>query len=129
MIKVYTDGASQGDPGPSGAGIWIQADGEILEYSIPLPSMSNHEAEFHAVIEALKICLDKFPDRIISLRSDAKAVVDIINKGHTKNKKFRPLLLQVNTMSASFSLFFIKWIPHTNNKNADMLAKRAIHLQ
>lgn len=56
MIEVYIDGASAGNPGPSGAGIFIKANGKVERYSIPLGVMSNHEAEYYAFIEALKIC-------------------------------------------------------------------------
>ena len=59
MIEVYIDGASAGNPGPSGAGIFIKGNGTAEKYSIPLGMMSNHEAEYHAFIKALEICLEK----------------------------------------------------------------------
>lgn len=59
MIEVYIDGASAGNPGPSGAGIFIKGNGVPEKYSLPLGNMSNHEAEFHALIEALEICYKK----------------------------------------------------------------------
>ena len=37
MIEIYFDGASAGNPGPSGAGIFINATDKLPEsYSIPL---------------------------------------------------------------------------------------------
>lgn len=36
MYEVYIDGASAGNPGPSGAGIFMKKDGEVEQYSIPL---------------------------------------------------------------------------------------------
>ena len=59
LIEVYIDGASAGNPGPSGAGIFIKGQGTADKYSIPLGIMSNHEAEYHAFIIALEICLQK----------------------------------------------------------------------
>lgn len=59
MIEVYIDGASAGNPGPSGAGIFIKGQGAHEKYSLPLGIMSNHEAEFHALIKALEICQKK----------------------------------------------------------------------
>src|SRR5690625_2328377 len=53
IIEVYTDGASNGNPGISGAGVYIKANGKDYEYALPLEEMSNHEAEFHAIIHAL----------------------------------------------------------------------------
>src|SRR5690625_6410750 len=96
MIEVYTDGASAGNPGKSGAGIYIKTNNQTFEYSIPLGHMSNHEAEFHAVLHALKICLTYFPNEILSFRTDSNIVVDVVEKNHTKNKTFRPLLKQIH---------------------------------
>lgn len=128
MIEVYTDGASSGNPGISGAGIYILANEKTYEFSIPLGVMSNHEAEFYAVIKALEICVEQYPKEILSFRSDSKVVVDVIEKNFTKNKQFEPLLAEINKMSKSFPHFFIKWIPGTSNYHADRLAKQAIRI-
>ncbi|MDC3415330.1 reverse transcriptase-like protein [Aquibacillus salsiterrae] len=125
MLEVYTDGASSGDPGPSGAGIYIKSKQE--EYSIRLGSMSNHEAELWAIIKALEICTENYPDEILSFRSDSKLAVDLIEKEFTKNQKFLPLLDNILTLSKAFPFFFIKWIPEKQNKTADVLARKAIH--
>jgi len=36
MVEVYIDGAAKGNPGPSGAGIFIKNNGEVERHSIPL---------------------------------------------------------------------------------------------
>ncbi|RDW20601.1 ribonuclease HI family protein [Oceanobacillus chungangensis] len=129
MIEVYTDGASNSNLGLSGAGIYIKANGKSYEYTFPLENLTNHEAEFHAVIKALEICKGTFPNEIISLRSDSQVVVDVIENDFTKNKTFLPLLETIREEISHFPYFFIKWIPESNNKNADRLAKKAIQLQ
>lgn len=126
MIKVYTDGASQGNPGPSGAGIYIETETQSFRHTIPLPEMSNHEAEFYAVRHALEICQDQFAGEILSFRSDSKIVVDSIQKNYTKNKAFAPLLEEISTRIESFPYVFFKWIPERQNNHADKLAKEAI---
>lgn len=128
MIEVYTDGASLGDPGPSGAGIYIKANGEIYKHQYPLGSMSNHEAEFAAVHHALTICEESFPGNILSFRTDAKVVVDMIEKGKSKNKIYQTYLDSICLKRKEFPYFFIKWIPARQNTQADYLAKQAIHL-
>lgn len=129
MITVFTDGATSGNPGKSGAGIFIKADGETLEFSIPLEGhLTNHEAEFHAVIKALEICKEKFPGEILAFQSDSQTVVQTVLKDFTKNKQFIPLLEQIRSLANNFPYFFIKWIPQKNNKHADQLAKQAIHM-
>lgn len=127
MIEVYTDGASSGNPGNSGAGIVLKSGKELHEFSFFLGQLTNHEAEFHAVIKALELCKEKYPGEILSFRSDSKVVVDTINKGYTKNKTFLPLLEKIEELAAGFPYFFIKWIPDKQNTQADRLARNALH--
>lgn len=129
MIEVYTDGASAGNPGISGAGIYIKSNNQTFEYSIPLGHMTNHEAEFYAVIHALKICIKFFPHEVLSFRTDSNVVVNLVEKNFTKNKMFQPLLEQIHEKTSQFPLFFIKWIPNKENIQADKLAKEALQLQ
>jgi ribonuclease HI len=125
MIEVYIDGASAGNPGPSGAGIFIKGNGKVERFSIPLGVMSNHEAEYHACIEALKIC-KKNGYKVLSFRTDSELVNRAVEKEFVKNKQFAPLLEEVLTLSSEFDLFFMKWIPSSENKMADELARAAI---
>ncbi|MFA1819165.1 ribonuclease HI family protein [Virgibacillus oceani] len=128
MIEVYTDAASRGNPGLSGAGIYMKCGSCRYEYSFPLGVLSNHEAEFHAMIKALELCKKYFPDHIISVRSDSKVAIDVIEKDFTKNKNFLPLLENIRGYTDQFPHVFFKWIPEKQNKYADILAKKAIQL-
>ena len=127
MIEVYIDGASSGDPGASGAGIFIKGNGIVERYSIPLGSMSNHEAEYHALIKGLAICVEK-GYKTVSFRTDSQLVNRAIEKEYVKNKKFVPLLEQSLILANQLDLFFLKWIPSSENKVADELARQAIRL-
>ncbi|MFG6114581.1 ribonuclease HI family protein [Halobacillus sp. MO56] len=126
MIEVYTDGAAAGDPGPSSAGVFIKNGKEHHEFSFKLGDLSNHEAEFWAVIKALEICRDEFPGDILSFRSDSKIVVETLEKNYTKNHRFLPLLEKINHLQSSFPFVFYKWIPEKQNGKADMLARAAL---
>ncbi|WP_050615357.1 reverse transcriptase-like protein [Bacillus testis] len=125
MIEVYIDGASAGNPGPSGAGIFMKIDGTVERYSIPLGMMDNHEAEYWALIKALEICCKK-NIQSVSFRTDSQAIWSAMEKEFAKNKKYADLLEQAVSLSRNIPLFFIKWIPSTQNKSADELARRAI---
>ncbi|MED1467978.1 reverse transcriptase-like protein [Bacillus salipaludis] len=127
MIEVYIDGASAGNPGPSGAGIFIKGQGTADKYSIPLGIMSNHEAEYHAFIKALEICLEKgYTNTVVSFRTDSELVNKAVEKEFAKNKLYAPLLEKALQLSKEFDLFFMKWIPSIENKVADELARLAI---
>lgn len=125
MIEVYIDGASAGNPGPSGAGIFIKGNGIVENYSIPLGTMSNHEAEFITFIKALKICLEK-GYQVVSFRTDSELVNRAIEKEFVKNKAYAPFLEEALALTKDFDLFFMKWIPSSENKTADNLARAAV---
>ncbi|MFT8322205.1 MAG: reverse transcriptase-like protein [Bacillus sp. (in: firmicutes)] len=125
MIEVYIDGASAGNPGPSGAGIFIKGHGSAEKYAIPLGNMSNHEAEYHAFIKGLEICIQK-NYLVVSFRTDSQLVNQAVEKEFVKNKQFSPLLEQALLLTKKLDLFFIKWIPSSQNKLADELARMAI---
>ncbi len=127
LIEVYIDGASAGNPGPSGAGVYIKGNGLFDKHSIPLGIMTNHEAEYHSLIKALEICLEKRLS-IVSFRTDSQLVDRAMEKEYVKNKQFIPLLERALELSKKFDLFFIKWIPSSQNKIADELARQAIQL-
>ena len=89
--------------------------------------MENHEAEYHALIKALEICVENHY-QIVSFRTDSQAIYLAMEKEFAKNKKYAPLLEQALVLVRKLDLFFIKWIPSIENKSADQLARRAIRL-
>lgn len=129
MIEVYFDGASAGNPGYSGAGIYIKLNGGREEkHAVPLGSLTNHEAEFRAFIYALELCIEK-GYLTVSFRTDSQLVDQAVEKAFVKNKFYRHDLEIALQLIDKFQLFFLKWIPSKQNKNADELARKACHLQ
>ncbi|WP_062197992.1 reverse transcriptase-like protein [Massilibacterium senegalense] len=128
MIEVYIDGATANRSKLSGIGIFIK-DGRVLATeSVPIPFMSNHEAEFEALLHALEIC-SKNQYKVVSFRTDSRIVADAIDGQYAKNQNFQQYVDRAMEMIVSFDLFFIKWIPESQNKKADELAKHAIRRQ
>ncbi|MCI1882164.1 MAG: ribonuclease HI family protein [Sporolactobacillus sp.] len=130
MQQVYFDGASAGNPGISGCGLYIPtSNGQDICRSFPLGiKTSNHEAEFAALIQAVGFCLDRH-FTAISLRTDSQLIVQSLEQGYVKRKIFARYLEQALELSLRFNLFFCKWIPDRENKNADRLARAAIFQQ
>lgn len=80
-IKIYTDGACSGNPGPGGYGAILIYGERKKEISGGYRLTTNNRMELTAVIESLgelkKPC-------IITLYSDSKYIVDAINQGWLK---------------------------------------------
>lgn len=78
-VKIYTDGAAKGNPGPGGYGVVLKFNEKVKELSQGYLKTTNNRMELLAVIIALEhLKSSKYP---IEIFSDSKYVVDSINKG------------------------------------------------
>lgn len=126
MIELYVDGASAGNPGKSGIGIFIKGEGHHIKIAESIPPTNNHTAEFIALIRGLEEA-SKLTTGIVSARSDSQIVVMAVENEFVKNEVYKPYLATIVKLVDSFDFFFIKWIPRTENKAADALAREGIH--
>lgn len=128
MLKVYTDASTKGNPGPSGIGIVIVGHNlhQQLTKKIDEP-LTNHQAEFQAVIFALEWLLEHHTQHeLILFHSDSKIVVQTMMKRFTKNPDFLPFYQEIEQLLQNFKLIEFKWIPESQNKGADNLARQAL---
>ena len=128
MIELYVDGASAGNPGKSGIGIFIKGEGQIVRISEPIEPTNNHTAEFLALLRGMEEAA-KLTTGIVSARSDSKAVVSAVENEFVKNDVHKDYLERILSIAKTFDFFFIKWIPDNENRAADALAREAIHNQ
>lgn len=79
MITIYTDGASQGNPGPGGYGVVMKYKKHRKEISAGFQKTTNNRMELLAVIVALEALKEK--NLPVTIYSDSKYVVDSVEKG------------------------------------------------
>ena len=128
MIELYVDGASAGNPGKSGIGIFLKGEGHHMKISQKIEPTDNHTAEFQALLRGMQEAA-KLTTGMVSARSDSQVVVMAVEKEFVKNEKYKDYLAQILDIAKTFDFFFIKWIPGEENRAADALAKEAIHQQ
>ena len=77
IIKIYTDGACRGNPGPGGWGALILKDNEEIKLNGGQNDTTNNQMELTAVIKAL----DFFSESTeIEIFTDSKYVMDGITE-------------------------------------------------
>lgn len=129
-LVVYLDGASRGNPGPSGIGVVVgEEKGKVIaQFNEYIGEKTNNVAEYMALIRALKETKKYKPKEII-FYLDSQLLVNQINGLYrAKNKSLLNLLQEVRKLSRGFSQVKFQYIPREENKLADKLANQAINL-
>ncbi|TDL95565.1 ribonuclease HI family protein [Macrococcus brunensis] len=126
MAQIFIDAATRQNPFESSIGYVIRTDEAVLEFGQYLGEMENHEAEWNALIAALKQAA-ALGIRSVILKSDSRIVVDSVHKNYTKNPKFKPYLLDYQGLQDKFDLLIIDWIPRDQNKHADHVARHYLN--
>lgn len=127
MLKVYLDASTKGNPGPSGGGIVIVGTDLHEQIAFPLPDSTNHQAEFAVMVNALQLLIDKgLQEQTIMLYTDSKVVAQTIDKNYTKNPAFSDYLTEIQYLLKQFALAIIQWVPESQIKGADHLARQGL---
>ncbi|MFV0399968.1 MAG: ribonuclease HI [Oscillospiraceae bacterium] len=85
-VRLYTDGACSGNPGPGGWGTILRFGGHEKELSGGEADTTNNRMELTAVIKGLEAL--KEPCKV-DVTSDSRYVVDAVEKGWARGWKAR----------------------------------------
>ena len=124
-VRVYTDGAARGNPGPSASGFLVEIEGgDSFEHEEYNGKATNNFAEYRAIILALTWCGKnlKGPDRLgLELYSDSELVVKQINGLYkVRDRKLRPMNAEVQRLALQFHMAVFKNVRRTNPKIASV---------
>jgi len=96
-VVIFTDGTAEPNPGPAAIGAAIKDEQGKLITSIsqPIGWATNNQAEYRAIIVALKKAIELGADQV-DVRSDSELVVKQINGSYrVKNAALKSLYQQV----------------------------------
>ena len=139
IIKIWTDGACSGNPGPGGWGVLIKNNNTIEELSGSEANTTNNRMEMIAVINALKSINS---NKRIVIFTDSKYVKDGINSwinnwkinnwknSQKKDVKNKDLWQELDILTKKYDIQW-KWVKghsgNIENDIADRLATSAIN--
>jgi ribonuclease HI len=130
-LRLRTDGASRGNPGPAAVGVVIEDEHgtRLRTFHRYIGKKTNNEAEYQALIDGLKAVAEWNPDRL-EIYLDSKLVVEQVNGTYrVKKPELQPLYTEVKHLLGGFGEVETKHVERENNKGADKLANMALDEQ
>ncbi|MDD5569466.1 MAG: ribonuclease HI family protein [Candidatus Pacebacteria bacterium] len=137
-VIVYTDGGARGNPGMAAIGVvFCNEKGECFKkYGQFLgDEMTNNEAEYNAVISALKklkalLGKEKIKSAEVEVRSDSELLVNQMN-GEYKltDERIQQFFITVWNLKIDYKKVNFVYIPREKNKEADRLVNEALDQQ
>lgn len=127
QVEIYIDGASKGNPGPSGIGVVICRDGKTVKnISSFIGNATNNIAEYTALIYALQEALIIKAQNIM-INTDSQLIYRQLKKIYKiKSPNILGLYNQVVHLMSAFPEIGLKHISRNLNRGADKLANIAI---
>jgi len=127
-VKLFTDGGSRGNPGPSASGfvLYDMSDKPLVDKGVYLGVTTNNQAEY----TALKLGLEeakKLKIRTVHVFMDSLLVVNQM-KGifKIKNRDLWPINGAIKELVTSFEHVDFTHVPRELNKAADAAVNRAM---
>ena len=128
-VKLYTDGGSRGNPGPSALGYVVKdINDELLESGSKYIGLTtNNQAEYQAVRAGLAACA-QYTNGTVSVFSDSQLVANQMNGIYKiKNRELWPIHQAIKQLCEhSFDRVSFTYIPREYNKEADAMVNEAL---
>jgi ribonuclease HI len=127
-LKIYTDGGSRGNPGPSASGyVILNENGSIItKKGIYLGTATNNQAEYQALKFALE-AVKKLNVKNLDIYMDSLLIVNQLKGNYkVKNADLLTIFSEVQKLIGSFAGVSFTHIPRELNKLADKEVNKAL---
>ncbi len=127
-MKLYTDGAARGNPGPAAAGMVIEDDqGQVIwQEGRYLGETTNNVAEYQALLWGLEKAANLAPGALL-IRMDSELVIkQLTGVYRVKHPALRPMHQQALALLREFPSWRAEHVRREKNSLADHLANLAL---
>lgn len=127
-IKLYSDGGSRGNPGPSAGGFVLldMDDNELVSSGKYLGITTNNQAEYHSLkggLEAAK----KMQVQTVHVYMDSQLVINqMLGIYKIKNRDLWPIHQAIKDLLPSFKKVTFTHVPRELNKLADAMVNETL---
>lgn len=133
-ITIHTDGGSRGNPGPAAiGGVVVWPDGLKKTFSEAIGTKTNNEAEYEALIFALKkaklwIGKKQAKNALLQCFLDSELVVKQLNHEYKlKDERIQKYFIEIWNLMLDFNSVTFTHVRRELNKEADVLVNQALN--
>jgi ribonuclease HI len=128
QLRVFSDGASRGNPGPAGAGaVLVLPSGEVVErLGLFLGQQTNNHAEYMGALLGLRRAQALGAEEVELVADSQLLIRQLGGRYQVKSKSLRPLYEEARVVLASFRRHRLTHLPREENREADAMSNRAI---
>ena len=127
-VRVYSDGAARGNPGPAGAGaVLTDAAGNVIaRLGRYLGKQTNNVAEYEGLLLGLKHARE-LGYREVEVRADSQLLIRQLKGEYAvRHAGLKPLHAEALRLLRSFDRYDLQHVPREENALADEMSNRAI---
>lgn len=131
-IRIYTDGGALNNPGPAAIGVVLYLSAAKKEYSEFIGEATNNEAEYQALIFALKkvkqvLGKKEAKNLTIDCYSDSELMIkQLCGQYRILEKELQPLFIKVWNLKTEFRNVNFNYVRREENREADKLVKNEL---
>jgi ribonuclease HI len=127
-LIIFTDGGARGNPGPAGTGAiaFDENNLKVFECSEFIGNATNNQAEYKAVIAALKKAEDFTVDELDFFLDSELVVKQLKREYRVKDRELAKLFMQIHNLTIGYKKVNFKHVRREMNKEADRLANEAM---
>lgn len=130
-VRVYSDGAARGNPGPAGAGaVLVEPNGQIVErIGKYLGTQTNNFAEYMGLLLGLRRAKELGVQEVEVYADSELMIRQLGGRYQVKSLSLRPLYEEALELLNGFSRVKLVHVPREMNTVADEMSNRAIDEQ
>lgn len=127
-VRLWIDGGSRGNPGPSAIGVVVEdaTGAELQTIGRAIGMCTNNVAEYQALLTGLQVAAELGAQEV-EVASDSELLVrQMRGEYKVKNEGLRPLYQEAQHRAAGFRSFTIRHVERRQNSRADALVNLAL---
>jgi ribonuclease HI len=130
-LRVYSDGAARGNPGPAGAGaVLMDTSGQVVErLGRYLGVQTNNYAEYTALLLGIERARELGAREVEVFADSELRIRQLAGPYQVKSPTLRPLFEQAQALLRSFARVKLVHVPREMNAEADAMSNRAIDVR